>query len=107
MKFVSNGRVLNDTFIEGLKRYPGRVRFNISMHSLDSAGYDRIVHPLSGHAPGTRDDLARVQHNLAQLNAAEIPFKLNFVLLNGLNTSIADMAHRFGDHSPIIIRDPI
>ncbi|ADC64033.1 radical SAM protein [Allochromatium vinosum] len=87
VKFVSNGRVLNDTFIEGLKRYPGRVRFNISMHSLDSACYDRIVHPLSSHTPGTRDDLAHVQHNLARLNAAEIPFKLNFVLLNGLNTS--------------------
>ncbi len=91
VKFVSNGRAMTSDFLRQLQDYPGRVRFNISMHSLDPGLHYRIVHQLSEKATGHRDDLARIQHNLTLLRAAGIPFKLNFVLLKGLNTAPRDI----------------
>ena len=87
IKLVSNGLALQPAFIEGLRAYPGRVRFNISMHSLEPERYHQVVHALDQGAAFTRDDLSRVKANLAQLRAAGIAFKLNFVLLKGINTT--------------------
>ena len=87
IKFVSNGRALNAAFLEGLKKYSGKIRFNLSMHSLDPVVYNRIVHPDSQSSASQRNDLLRVQQHLAALQAAAIPFKLNFVLLKEINTT--------------------
>lgn len=98
LTFVSNGRALNSTFIKRLKEYPGSVRFNISMHSLDPDSYHKIVHTTKQDKPVShkgRDDLTYVKQNLALLQEAGIPFKLNFVLLNGLNTSAAQLEQIF------------
>lgn len=89
IKIVSNGRALNPEFLRQARDYPGEIRFNISMHSLDPAQHHRIVHNLVAEAAGGRDDLTRIQSNLALLKAACIPFKLNFVLLKGINTAPA------------------
>lgn len=91
IKIVSNGRALHPEFLRQARDYPGAIRFNISMHSLDPAQHDCIVHNLMPAATGVRDDLARIQSNLASLKAAGIPFKLNFVLLKGINTAPADI----------------
>ena len=87
VKLVSNGLPLNRRFVAELGEYPGRVRFNISLHSLEPERYHRVVHGIDAGTPTTRDDLARVQTNLSELHAAGIPFKLNFVLLKGINTT--------------------
>ena len=92
VKFVSNGRALRPEFLTALERYPGKVRFNISMHSLDAPTHDRIVNNLDGHPSRPRDELARVRGNLALLREAGFPFKLNFVLLKSLNTQPKDIA---------------
>ena len=86
--FVSNGLVINDRLIARLKAYPGHVRFNISMHSLEEGAYNRIVQDIQKpEAPLKHNEHQKVKNNLLKLQAASIPFKLNFVLLKGLNTS--------------------
>ncbi|EKO3893593.1 radical SAM protein [Vibrio metschnikovii] len=86
--FVSNGLAINDRLIERLKAYPGHVRFNISMHSLEEGAYNRIVQDIQKpEAPLKHNQHQKVKNNLLKLQAAGIPFKLNFVLLKGLNTS--------------------
>ena len=90
IKFVSNGRALRVPFVTRLRRYPGQVRFNISMHSLDPVRYRQVVHNLNPR--GGRDELAIVQNRLGMLRSAGIPFKLNFVLLKGINTGDQDLA---------------
>ncbi|MBK1642913.1 radical SAM protein [Chromatium okenii] len=95
IKFVSNGRALNQTLIERLKSYPGEIRFNISMHSLDADRYHQIVHHFAERVSSTTDDLARVNANLIWLREANIPFKLNFVLLKGINTDLQDIEQIF------------
>ncbi len=89
IKIVSNGRALNPEFLRQARDYPGRLRFNISMHSLDPEQHHRIVHNFATGVGAVRDDLARIQTNLERLRDAGIPFKLNFVLLKGLNTAPA------------------
>lgn len=86
IKFVSNGLALRQALLELLQDYPGRIRFNISMHSLDPVLHERIVRQLSDRPSRTHPDLSRIQANLGLLREAGIPFKLNFVLLKGLNT---------------------
>lgn len=86
--FVSNGLAITDRLIERLKAYPGHVRFNISMHSLEEEAYNRIVQDIQKpEAPLNHNEHQKVKANLLKLQAAAIPFKLNFVLLKGLNTS--------------------
>lgn len=91
IKFVSNGLALRQAFLDMLQDYPGRIRFNISMHSLDPVLHDRIVRQLSDRPSRTPSDLTRIQANLGLLREAGIPFKLNFVLLKGLNTARSDL----------------
>lgn len=86
--FVSNGLAITDKLIARLNAYPGKVRFNISMHSLEEQAYKRIVQDIQKpDAPLNHNEHQRVKANLLKLQAAGIPFKLNFVLLKGLNTS--------------------
>lgn len=89
---VSNGRALTPEFVARIRDYPGGIRFNVSMHSLDPAQHHRIVHRLDPGATRVRDDLTRIQANLRLLRAPGIPFKLNFVLLKGINTAPAEIA---------------
>ncbi|MFB1487673.1 MULTISPECIES: radical SAM protein [unclassified Thiocapsa] len=91
IKLVSNGLALQHAFLEVLQDYPGRIRFNISMHSLDPVLHDRIVRQLSDRPSRTHSDLNRIQANLGLLREAGIPFKLNFVLLKGLNTQTREI----------------
>ncbi|MCF7992146.1 MAG: radical SAM protein [Thiohalocapsa sp.] len=95
VKFVSNGLPLHPEFVTGLQAYPGRVRFNLSLHSLEPERYHQVVHALAEGTPGTRNDLAQVKANLARLREAGIPFKLNFVLLKGINTTPAALTQIF------------
>lgn len=86
--FVSNGLAIKDRLIERLNAYPGHVRFNISMHSLEEHAYNRIVQDIQKpEAPLNHNEHQKVKDNLLKLQTAGIPFKLNVVLLKGLNTS--------------------
>jgi molybdenum cofactor biosynthesis enzyme MoaA len=86
--FVSNGLALTEKLLARLQAYPGKMRFNISMHSLEEHAYNQIVQDIQKpNAPLCHNEHRRVKENLLKLQAAGIPFKLNFVLLKGLNTS--------------------
>ena len=98
---VSNGRALTAEFVNQIRDYPGGMRFNVSMHSLDPEQHHRIVHRLDPRTSGVRDDLSRIQANLELLRAAGIPFKLNFVLLKGINTAPAEIA-RILDYALVV-----
>ena len=98
---VSNGRALTAEFVNQIRDYPGGMRFNVSMHSLDPEQHHRIVHRLDPRTNGVRDDLSRIQANLELLRAAGIPFKLNFVLLKGINTAPAEIA-RILDYALVV-----
>ncbi|MBB1125576.1 radical SAM protein [Thiospirillum jenense] len=93
IKFVTNGRAISDELIAELNQYPGRIRFNISLHSLIPEQYQRIIrnHLVGELPPQHHDDLAAVKDNLQRLRAAQIPFKLNCVLLKGINTDPAQL----------------
>jgi molybdenum cofactor biosynthesis enzyme MoaA len=89
---VSNGRALTAEFVDQIWDYPGGIRFNVSMHSLDPVQHHRIVNRMAPVIAEVGDDLPRIQANLALLREAGIPFKLNFVLLKGINTAPAEIA---------------
>lgn len=84
---VTNGEKLSENIIARLKAYPGFVRINLSLHSLINDDYLQIVHRMKKPNMGADDLLDRIKGKMALLKAAEIPFKLNIVLLKGLNTS--------------------
>ena len=86
--FVSNGLAITDKLLARFAAYPGKIRFNISMHSLEEGAYNQIVQDIQKpDAPLRHGEYSRVKNNLLKLKAAGIPFKLNIVLLKGLNTS--------------------
>ncbi|MBE0508759.1 MAG: radical SAM protein [Marinospirillum sp.] len=86
--FVSNGLAITDKLLSRLKTYPGKIRFNISMHSLEETAYNRIVQDIQKpDKPLKHDEYNHVKSNLEKLHSANIPFKLNIVLLKDLNTS--------------------
>tara|TARA_R110002167_G_scaffold366450_1_gene597506 strand:- start:14866 stop:16650 length:1785 start_codon:yes stop_codon:yes gene_type:complete len=84
---VTNGIPLNEPFLHNLARYPNLVRFNISVHSMEKDSYDDIVQNLSQPDKPLRQEFYRLQDNLELLQKHGYPFKLNVVLLKGLNTS--------------------
>ena len=83
---VTNGEAITDKvikfFTDGV--WLNKIRFNISMHSLDEVTYGKIVEPDKPEVFSKK--LSKVQSKLALLRQAGITFKLNFVLLKGLNT---------------------
>lgn len=95
---VTNGYLIDDDFIKAVKQYPGKLKFNISLHSTDSKTYISVVNPKN------QDENAFdiVYKNLLKLKEQEIKFKLNFVLLKNINTdikkiqNILEFAHEIG-----------
>lgn len=83
---VTNGDRISERILTRLNEYPGKVRFNISMHSLDDSNYLDIVHRKEDK-PADPLQLDKIKDKIALVKQAEIPFKLNFVLLKGLHTA--------------------
>ena len=42
-----NGYLIDDEFINAVKQYPGKLKFNVSLHSTDPETYISIVNPTS------------------------------------------------------------
>lgn len=83
---VTNGDRISERILTRLNDYPGKVRFNISMHSLDDSNYLDIVHRKKDK-PADPMQLDKIKDKIALVKQSGIPFKLNFVLLKGLNTA--------------------
>ena len=91
---VSNGIAINKQFLDFVKNeWTGKLRFNISMHSLDNEDYGLIVDP--SRAKTFAKKLDKVKEKLSLLKDYDVPFKLNFVLLKGYNTDIEKLEKIF------------
>lgn len=95
---VTNGVCINDTLLDRVQNYKGKIKFNFSMHSLTKENYLKIV-----RAKNKKDDnFDIVLNNIKKIKARNIEIKLNFVLLKGLNTTreeiqaILDFAYENG-----------
>lgn len=88
---VTNAERLTVSMLERLQRYPGKVRFNLSIHSLDPERYLQIVHRMKGKPMGSLALLEQTQQKIALIRKANISFKLNIVLLRGINTEKTDL----------------
>ena len=88
---VTNAERLKPVMLERLSRYPGKIRFNLSIHSLDPEHYLQIVHRMKGKNMGNPTLLDRIKQNIALIRATGLPFKLNIVLLHGINTHLDDL----------------
>lgn len=89
VSIVTNGYLIDDDFINAVKQYPGKLKFNVSLHSTDSETYISIVNPknLDNNAFNI------VYNNLLKLKKHNINFKLNFVLLKKMNSDISKIKH--------------
>lgn len=88
---VTNAERLTVSMLDRLQRYPGKVRFNLSIHSLDPERYLQIVHRMKGKPMGSVALLEQTQQKIELIRKANIPFKLNIVLLRGINTEKTDL----------------
>mgnify|MGYP005887094147 CR=1 FL=1 len=79
---VTNGVCVNDTLLDRIERYKGKIKFNFSMHSLTKENYLKIVRAKNGK----EDNFDIVLNNIKKIKSRNIEIKLNFVLLKGLNT---------------------
>lgn len=80
---VTNGVCVNDTLLDRIEKYRGKIKFNFSMHSLTKENYLKIVRAKNKK----EDNFDIVLNNIKKIKARNIEIKLNFVLLKGLNTS--------------------
>lgn len=83
LTIVTNGYLIDKVLIERIKIYKGEFKFNFSMHSVDKESYFQIVNPKNGDI----DSFDKVLKNIDLIRESGIKLKMNFVLLNGLNSS--------------------
>lgn len=80
---VTNGVCVNDSLLDRIEKYKGKVKFNFSMHSLTKENYLKITRAKNGK----ENNFDIVLNNIKKIKDRNIEIKLNFVLLKGLNTS--------------------
>ncbi len=89
ISIVTNGYLLDDDFINKVKQYPGKLKFNISLHTTDPTSYISIVTPKNKD----KNAFEVVSKNLIKLKEQGLKFKLNFVLLKTINTELNQIQH--------------
>lgn len=85
---VTNASAVTDAFVAAACDYPGRLKFNVSLHAATPTLFRQI----------TRSEVPaeRVLENVARLTRAGLRVKLNTVVLNGLNSGVPQMAAHLG-----------
>ena len=78
---VTNGEYITDELIDEVQQYKGKAKFNISLHSLNSADYGKII-----CVTNENRRFEKVTPNIRRVKEKGIKVKLNFVLLKGINT---------------------
>lgn len=84
---VTNGVLVDDSILKAIKEYQGKFKFNFSMHQTQKKKYLDIVLPKDNK----ENNFDIVCQNIKKIVKNNIHIKLNFVLLNGLNTSRNDL----------------
>lgn len=83
IKLITNGLLLSEDILKAASEYPAEFRVHISLHSLRNDKITQIY--------GRAFSLESYDKNAALLRQYQIPFRFNCVILNGLNSSSADM----------------
>lgn len=79
IKICTNGVLLDEDKIQTIKKYNGKIEFNISLHAIDN----RIIELIS-HKKISTDMYDKMFSSLAEQN---IDFRVNCVMLKGINDS--------------------
>ncbi|GAU79973.1 molybdenum cofactor biosynthesis protein MoaA [Fusibacter sp. 3D3] len=77
----TNGTMIDDLLLDAMKAYPGKIKFNCSMHAVDEETYLKII------SLSQKGIFNHVVGHIQRAVEIEIPVKLNFVLLKGINNS--------------------
>ena len=81
---VTNAYLIDDQLLDVIEKYNGYLKFNISTHSVNKEMYNKITNPKSNQSV---DAFEKLIENIDKIKRKNIPIKLNFVLLKGMNTS--------------------
>ena len=79
LKICTNGIMLNDNIMQAIQGYRGKISLNISMHAMDDDTIKKIT--------GMYIKSVRYDELFRELNTYGIKYRLNYILLNGLNDS--------------------
>lgn len=79
IKICTNGTLLDFDILQAIRNYPGKISLNISMHTMD----ENITPKITGiHIKHIKYDKL-----FSELNTYGIDYRLNYILLRGLNDS--------------------
>lgn len=82
IKVITNASLLNEDIINILKSYNGKLKLNISLHSITEEVFDSITN--------TRNQFKKTINGIDMLNKYNLDFRLNYVVLKGINNSMDD-----------------
>lgn len=93
LTLVTNGSLVDDGIVEGIRAYPGKIKVHVSLHASDASTFTAIT----GRDP---DTFEKVKNAVRKLTDAGITVKANHVVLQGLNhdklPTIIDLAFSLG-----------
>ena len=79
IKICTNGTLLDFEVLQAIRKYPRKITLNISMHTMN----ENLIPQITGiHVKRIKYDKL-----FSELNACGIEYRLNYILLNGLNDS--------------------
>lgn len=79
IKICTNGMLLDFNILQAIRNYSGKISLNISMHTIE----ENIIPQITGI------NIRQIKYDklFSELNAYGIEYRLNYILLNGLNDS--------------------
>lgn len=83
LTFVTNGYLVDEDILLFLKSYKGKIKFNLSLHSINESNYFKITNPKNNND----NSLKIVKDNIRKIKKYGFTLKLNIVLLKGINSS--------------------
>lgn len=79
LKIITNGSLINEIFISTINSYRGKLRINISLHSMTETIFENITQ--------TKNQYGKVLKGIELLTKNQIDFRINYVVLKGINDS--------------------
>ncbi len=88
LTIVTNGYLINDALLHTLSTYPGNVKLNLSIHSINKDFFYQITRPKASR----NNVFETVVANIEKIqNYPTIKLKMNFVILKDINNSETDI----------------
>ena len=86
ISIVTNAQLINDDLLDAIDKYPGKTKFNISVHHTNAEQYHEITIPKN-----KKNNFGLIKSNIKKIVEHGIYTKLNFVVLRNVNTSIKNL----------------